>query len=54
MQAILGFATYLVMEATHRSIFRLVDLEKLAWIWTTGRLDLAVCLPLLAFGRRVP
>jgi ABC-type transport system involved in multi-copper enzyme maturation permease subunit len=63
---ILEFAIYLVMEATHASIFRLVDIQVLARIWTTGRLDPGICVPLavfsalalaaslFAFERRVP
>lgn len=63
---ILQFAIYLVMEATHWSIFRLVDIQELARIWMTGRLDWKICAPMLlfsaialagslfAFERRVP
>jgi ABC-2 type transport system permease protein len=63
---VLEFALYLVMEATHVSIFRLADLEDFNAILATGSLAWKVLLPLLlasglflglslhAFERRVP
>lgn len=62
----LQFAFYLVMEATHVSIFRFADLEDFLAILSTGSLDPRVLLPLglfsllclaaslHAFSRRVP
>jgi hypothetical protein len=63
---VLEFAIYLVMEATHASIYRLADVEDFTRIFERGALDLVVLLPLLlaslvafagaqvAFARRVP
>jgi ABC-type transport system involved in multi-copper enzyme maturation permease subunit len=62
----LQFAFYLVMEATHVSIFRFADLEDFLAILATRSLDWGVLVPLLlfsaaclaaslaAFARRVP
>lgn len=62
----LQFAFYLVMEATHVSIFRFADLEDFLAILATGSLQWNLLLPLLGFsavclgaslwifGRRVP
>jgi len=63
---VLEFAIYLVMEATHVSIYRLADVEDFTRIFETGALDPRVLLPLAlasallftgaqaAFARRVP
>jgi ABC-type transport system involved in multi-copper enzyme maturation permease subunit len=66
LSLVLEFALYLVMEATHGSIFRLADLEDFTRIFERGSLDWRVCGPLVlfsaaclaaslaAFERRVP
>lgn len=46
----LQFALYLVMEATHASIFRFADLEDFLAILATGCLEWRVLLPLLLFS----
>ena len=46
----LQFAFYLVMEATHVSIFRFADLEDFLAILATGRLEAQVLFPLLLFS----
>ena len=63
---VLEFALYLVMEATHVSLYRLADVEDFTRIFEEGSLDPRVLLPLLlasaasfglaqfAFARRVP
>lgn len=63
---VLEFALYLVMEATHASLYRLADVEDFTRIFESGALDPRVLLPLalaaaaclagaqLAFARRVP
>lgn len=47
---VLQFAFYLVMEATHVSIFRFADLEDFLAILRTGSLDWKILAPLLAFS----
>jgi ABC-2 type transport system permease protein len=63
---VLEFALYLVMEATHASLYRLADVEDFTRIFESGSLDPRVLLPLalagalslgaaqVAFARRVP
>ena len=63
---VLEFALYLVMEATHASLYRLADVEDFTRIFESGSLDPRVLAPLsfaialcfagaqLAFARRVP
>jgi ABC-2 type transport system permease protein len=63
---VLEFALYLVMEATHASLYRLADVEDFTRIFESGTLDPRVLAPLalaialcfagaqLAFARRVP
>jgi len=47
---VLQFALYLVMEATHVSIFRLADLEDFVAILRTGSLSWGTLGPMLAFS----
>ena len=63
---VLQFALYLVMEATHASLYRLADVEDFSRIFERGAIDLHVLVPLAlfstaafmvsqaAFARRVP
>ena len=63
---VLEFALYLVMEATHVSVYRLADVEDFTRIFESGSLDPRVLVPLalvsalaflaaqIAFARRVP
>ena len=46
----LQFAFYLVMEATHASIFRFADLEDFLAILATGSLEWKTLVPLLLFS----
>jgi len=43
-------ALYLIEEATHWSLYRLVDLDRFLWIQAHGTLDLSVVGPLAAFA----